>query len=260
MSSKIIGKLRGALSVTQSRVVDLYTRCKRWVVEAYQAVVAWVGRMLIVCTRMISRLRDAVSINGDMARHGVLLLSFGLILLSVKQVSETPIPILGSILPPPACFSTALRIILIVISLTFVITVVWIWRKYKLKGRLKLVAYLISSLLLLFALWLVPPIPAIPVSVSTSLGIIALAISLIFIVAVFCRWLANKLEDFLKGQFQYMYWLIFWLAYIIGFLRGLSSVSVENIAYPYVSWLGLIWFFVIVIIYFRAIGQTGKRK
>ncbi len=214
--------------------------------------------------KLIKKLKGSISINSGMARNGILFLSFGLVLSAVKQVSEPYIcgliPILKLIPPPPDCFSTALRIILIVISLTFVITVVWIWRKYKLKGRLKLVAYLISSLLLLFALWLVPPIPAIPVSVSTSLGIIALAVSLIFIVAVFCRWLASKLEDFLKGQFQYMYWLIFWLAYIIGFLRGLSSVSVENIAYPYVSWLGLIWFFVIVIIYFRAIGQTGKRK
>ncbi len=219
--------------------------------------------------KLITKLKGALSINESMARNGILFLSFGLLLLAVKQVGETPawslIPGLGLIHPPPVCFSTPLRIILIVISLMVMFAVFWISRKYKLasflKGRLKLVAKLIVVFLLLlflfFALWLTP---AIPVKGYTILGIFTLGISLLFMIAVFCRWLACKLDDCLKSQFRPVYWIIFLLVYIFGFLRGLSSIPVENIAYRYANWLGLIWFVVIVIIMYKAAWQVEKRK
>jgi len=200
-----------------------------------------------------------------MARHGILLFTFSLILLAVKQVSEAPILLIPpSIPPPPVCFSTALRIILIVISLIFTIAFFWIWRKYKLanllKGWLKKVAYSIIFLLLVFILWLIPPIPAAPVCFFTTIGIIALLTSLAFMVAVFCKWLSGKLENLLEGQFQYTYWTIFWLVYVLGWLKGLSSIPTEGFAFRIVYWIGFAWFFVIPIIMLRATWQAGKRK
>jgi len=198
-----------------------------------------------------------------MAQHGILLFIFSLLLLAVKQVSETSL-IPPLIPPPPVCFSTALRIILIVISLIFTIAVFWIWRTYKLanllKGWLKKVVYLIISLLLLFILWLIPPIPAAPVYFFTALGVITLLASLAFMVAVFWKRLASKLENFLEGQLQLIYWVIFWLVYILGWLKGLSSIPTDGFAFRIVYWIGFAWFFVIPIIMLRTTWQTGKRK
>ena len=181
-------------------------------------------------------------------------------------MSETPILLIPpSIPPPPACFSTVLRGILILIS---AIAIWGIWRAYNLANFLKRwlkrvvnsVVYLITLLLLLFILWLIPPIPAVPACVFTTLGIIALLTSLAFMVAVFCKWLAGKLENFLERQFQHTYWLIFWLVYILGWLKGLSSIPAEGFAFKIVFWIGVAWFFVIPIFYLRAAWQTGKRK
>ena len=198
-----------------------------------------------------------------MAQHGILLFIFSLLLLAVKQVSETSL-IPPLIPPPPVCFSTILRISLIAISLIFTFTVFWIWRRYKLanllKGWLKNVVYLIISLLLLFILWLIPPIPAVPVYFFTALGTIALLTSLAFMVAVFWKRLASKLENFLEGQFQYTYWIIFWLVYILGWLKGLSGIPTDGFVFRIVYWIGFAWFFVIPIIMFKAAWQTGKRK
>ncbi len=180
-------------------------------------------------------------------------------------MSETPILLIpSSIPPPPACFSTALRIILIVISLMFTIAIFWIWRTYRLanllKGWLEKVAYLIIFLLLLFILWLTPPIPATPICLFTALGMVVLLTSLAFMVAVFWKPLASKLENFSEGQLQYTYWIIFWLVYIVGWLKGLSSIPTEGFAFRIVYWIGLAWFFVIPIIMLRATWQTGKLK
>jgi hypothetical protein len=189
----------------------------------------------------------------DMARDGILLLTFSLILLAVKQVSETPI-LPPFIPPPPACFFTALRIILITISLIFMITVFWIWRKGLLK---KAIFLIIFFLLLSFVLWLIPPIPAMPVCFFTAIGIIALLASLAFMVAVFWRRLADKiLKNFLKDRF--IYWMIFWFVYTIGWLKGLLSVPAESFAFPLVFYIGFVWFLVIGIVTLKAASQRRR--
>lgn len=200
-----------------------------------------------------------------MAKHGILLFALSVILLAVKQVIETPIVLTPPLLPaPPVSLSTALRVILIAISVILIIAISWIWRKYQLakllKRWLKKVAYLIIFLLLLFILWLIPPVPAAPIYFFTALGIITLMASLAFMVAVFCKRLASKLENFLEGQLRYTYWVIFWLVYILGWLKGLSSVPTDEFAFRVVYWIGFAWFFVIPIIMLRAICQTGNHK
>jgi len=197
---------------------------------------------------------------------GVLLFIFGLLLLAVKEVGETPtwglIPILGLISPPPVFFSIALRIILIVISLILMIAILWIWRAYKransLKGRLKKAKYLIIFflvLLLLFVLWL---IPSIPVCVYTALGIIAILISLAFIVAVFCKRLACKLEEILKSQFSYIYWVIFWIVYSVGWVQGLSNIPADRFVFQVALWIGFVLFLIIPAAWFKVIFQRSK--
>lgn len=211
--------------------------------------------------------KQGQTINWHAMSDGILLFIFGLLLLAVKQVSETPtwglIPILGLIPAPPISFSITLRIILIVISLILMIVILWRWQAYKraksLKERLKKAKYLIIFflfLLLLFVLWLIPPIP---VYIYTALGIIAILISLAFMVAVFYKRLADKLEEFLKSQFSFIYGVIFWTVFSIGFAKGLSSVPVESFTFPIASCIGFIWFLIIGIIFLRAVWQPRKR-
>jgi len=189
-------------------------------------------------------------INRGMAQHGILLLTFSLLLLALKQVSGTSIwesmPLLKLVPAPPVYFSTALRITFIAISFILIYVVSKIWQK---RRRHKVALGIILVLLLLFVLWLIPPIP---VWFFTALGIIGLLTSLAFMVAVFWKGLARKLGDFLEGQFQFAYWVIFWLVYITGWLKGLSSIPTGGLAFPIVFWIGFAWFLVIMIIILKA--------
>ena len=198
-----------------------------------------------------------------MVPHGILLFTFGLLLLAVKQVSETPVLLIPSpIPPPPVCLSTALRIILIVISLIFTIAGFWVLRSYKLakflKEWLKKVVSLIILLLLLFIFWLIPPIPVMPDCVFTALGIIALLTSLVFMVAVFWKWLAGKLEGFLQSRLRYTYWLLLFSVYTIGWLKGLLSIPVDGFAFKIAFGIGFVWVFVIAIIMLRSTRQPSR--
>ena len=185
-----------------------------------------------------------------MARHGILLFAFSLLLLALKQVSENSIwestPLLRLVPTPPVYFSTVLRIILIAISFILMYVVAKIWQK---RGRYKVAFGIILVSLLLFVLWLIPPIP---VWFFTALGIIGLLTSLAFMVAVFWKRLASKLENLLEGESQFAYWVIFWLVYIAGWLKGLSSIPTGGFAFPIVFWIGFAWFFVIMIIMLKA--------
>jgi len=185
-----------------------------------------------------------------MARHGILLFAFSLLLLALKQVSENSIwestPLLRLVPTPPVYFSTVLRIILIAISFILMYVVAKIWQK---RRRYKVAFGIILVSLLLFVLWLIPPIP---VWFFTALGIIGLLTSLAFMVAVFWKRLASKLENLLEGESQFAYWVIFWLVYIAGWLKGLSSIPTGGFAFPIVFWIGFAWFFVIMIIMLKA--------
>jgi hypothetical protein len=136
----------------------------------------------------------------------------------------------------------------------YVIAKIKIWQK----RRLSKVAFgVIIFLLLLFVLWLIPSIPV--WWFFTALGIIGLLTSVAFMVAVFWEGLAKKLKDFFKGQ-PLAYWVIFWLVYIFGWLKGLSIIPTDRFAFPIVFWIGVAWFFAIMIAMLKDIWQTGKRK
>lgn len=163
-------------------------------------------------------------------------------------------PLLKLVPTPPVCFSTALRIIFIAISFGLMFVAAQIWRKWQLS---KVAFGVILVLLLLFVLWLIPPIPV--WWFFTALGIIGLLTSVAFMVAVFREGLAKKLKDFFEGQ-PLAYWVIFWLVYIFGWLKGLSSILTDGLAFPIVFWIGVAWFFAIMIAMLKDTWQTGKRK
>jgi membrane-associated HD superfamily phosphohydrolase len=195
-------------------------------------------------------------IDGQMAKHGTLFLSFSIILLGVK-LTEKDLSI-GIISTPPDSLSTVFRAYISIVIIILVLIFMWIWQKYKL-GRLvkkqsKYLMMLIVFLLLSLAFWLLPPIPA---SSYGILGKIALGISAIFMLAVFWKWFSVKLTEIIEGQFQYIYWVIFWVVYIIGFLKGLSNIPKTEIIWPF--FIGYAWFIIIGIILLKTAWQTGKR-
>jgi hypothetical protein len=200
------------------------------------------------------------SINGDMAKHSCLFFTVSMILLGQKQGSETYmwglLPLLKSLPSPPVSLCTSSRIILIILSLISIIFIPIIIRRDMLPGRLanflrrrKWVVYLIGLLLLLFILWLIPPIPLL------HSQIVSIAISIIFTIAVFCKWLANKLKDFSESS---GYWLIFLTVYTAGWAGGLSNTQSIDIAYRLIFWLGLVLFCIIAFVMFKTTVGSGK--
>jgi peptidoglycan/LPS O-acetylase OafA/YrhL len=201
--------------------------------------------------------------NRDMARHGILLFTFGLYLLAVKEVTQNPISLMPPLIPPPPAFFCVLsRGILILIAGFFAFQIL---RAYKssnfLKGwpkwLVKFVVNLIAVLLILFIIWLLPPIPPLPVGSFTVLGIIALIASLLFVAAIFWKRWAGRLEDFLGGQ-QYSYWLIYWVVYIFSWLKGLFSIPAEAFTFTIAGCVGVVWFVAITIITFRSTRQSSR--
>ena len=193
-----------------------------------------------------------------MASYGILLFTFSLVLLAVNQVSQISIweslPLLRLVPTPPVCFSTALRIASIAISFGLMFVVAEIWRR----RRLSKVAFgVVLFLLLLFVLWLIPPIPVL--GFFTALGITGLLTSLVFMVAVFRKDLPKKLKDFFEGQ-RPVYWVIFWLVYIFGWLKGMGSIPTGGLAFPIVFGIGFAWFLAIMIAMLKDTCETGKRK
>ena len=88
-----------------------------------------------------------------------------------------------------------------------------------------------------------------------ALGIIALALSISFMVAVFWKQLAARMEGVLEERarsrwqafIQYLYFVVFWLVYTVGWLKGLSAIPAERFIFGVVFWFGFIWFLVIPV-------------
>ena len=246
MNIKIIDKLKGILSITLSQVVSLYTHCKQQVLKAYPVVVTWVKRGT-------TRLKNNISINEGMARHGGLLMSFSLLLLAVRQTKE--VSSWGFIPPVPVYFPIVLRIILIVISFILMPVVAKILQK---RRRYKVAFRIILALLLFFVLWLISSVSP-PVFFFTVLGIIGLLISLAFMVAVFYEGLAKILTVFVEERFKFIYWMVFLVVYSVGWIKGLSSVPADTCAFNLAEWIGFVLFCIIGFIYSRAAVQAGKQ-
>jgi hypothetical protein len=206
---------------------------------------------------LIIKGRRQLQIDGNMAKHGTLFLSFSLILIGVKLKDNNPS--IGITPNPPENWSSMFRAIASITIFILIIIFMWIWQKRKLRESLKrqfrYLIILIICLFLFLALWLFPPISA---SGYVVLGYISLAISIIFMIAVFWKWIAVKLTEFLEGQFQYLYWVIFWTVYIIGWMKGISNIPSQEIAWPFL--VGFAWFIIIGIILLRSSWQTGRRS
>lgn len=243
------------------KLTEFCTRNNQNIVETYLVAKTWIRRNMLTCNRLIHTLGNSLSINTGMARHGIIFLTFGLILLGFKQTSENNL-LPSFVPPPPACLSNLQRIFIGAISFILMIFVFWILLRYKLvnfsKGRLKafayfIIFYILVLLLTYFILW----IPTIPVSLFIILGIIAILTSLIFMVAVFCKRIACKLKSFLIGQARLIYWTVFWGVYTIGWLKGMSTIPADTnillkLVFLLAFFIGLLWFFVIGTIYLNA--------
>ena len=105
-----------------------------------------------------------------------------------------------------------------------------------------------------------------PIWFYTALGIIALTVSVSFMIAIFWKWLAVRLENFLEVRppshwqysIQYLYWVVFWLVYTVGWLKGLSSIPAQGSTFEIAFWFGFVWFLIIPIAWFRVLLQQRK--
>jgi hypothetical protein len=199
---------------------------------------------------IIHKIINQLTIDGRMAKHGSLFFSVSMILFTIKQPSADYIwwkstPMLRS-LPSPT-FSINIRTILFFLCFVLIWFIMYLWKKYKLNkfksGALRPIVLLVSFFLLLFALWIVPTIPMIA-------QIMTLTISILFMMAVFFKPLANNVQELLENQLRTQYWLVFLCVYLFGWIRGLVSIPGKAIMAYLVFIFGAIWFFVIALITF----------
>lgn len=249
----LILRLKSLTSMLKNHLCNALCKVKK-------RICSWYETCLESIVRVVKVIKGQLTIDESMALNGILFLSLGWILLAVKQVSETPswslIPILGLIPPPPAYISTGLKIILFAISWVLIFAVLWIWRKYKLvnfsKGWLKRVLLLTIVILFLFTLWL-------SLDLSKILGVMALVASVVMFIAVFPKWLAKKLVNFVEVQLKPVYWMVFLFVYTIGWLRGFSGIPSNSFASNLVFYIGLVWFLIIAIIFWKSAWESGKK-
>ena len=107
----------------------------------------------------------------------------------------------------------------------------------------------------------------IPSLLYQTIGLIALILSLIFMVAIFYKPLAGRLESLLTGMpksywhsfIGWLYWVIVWLVYSVGWLKGLSSISADKPTFHVAFWVGFLWFLVIGFIWVKLVFQKRKK-
>ena len=106
-----------------------------------------------------------------------------------------------------------------------------------------------------------------PIWVYTAYGILAILLSLLFVIVAFRKQLATKLEKFLEGMptFSYFKWILtvfiwtaFWIVYVLGWLKGMTSISNEGWTFVVLFLLGFAWLIIITILWFKIIIQFKK--
>lgn len=205
------------------------------------------------------KINEQRQIDGKMVKHGTLFLSFGLILLGTKiGTNDSPIRILNMFPSPPSDWSTTVTSIVGIIILATIIIFFGIFNIFKLAKRIKrnkrfflATAVCLLCLLLLFGLWLIPPIT---ISCYVVIGEIIFGISVIFIFAVFIKWLSTKLTKYIEEDFPFIYWSIFVVVYIIGLSKGLAEIPEPEIFWP--SIIGRCWFLIIGVLIIKSAWQT----
>jgi hypothetical protein len=220
----------------------------------------WSAKCLRVFTHVIIIIDEQRQIDGNMAKHGSLFFTVSLILLSVKlpegsYVWWVSIPLLKSI--PTPTFSEPLKTAFFIVSFILIGIIKYIEKKFELvnsnKWQIRWAVNFIILLILLFALWIIPLMPLVAQAIT-------LTISAIFIIAVFCKWLANTIEKLIENKLKSQYWLTFLFVYTIGWLRGFTSIPPNSFASNSIFIFGAIWFIVIVLIYFKSLGYLDKNN
>jgi hypothetical protein len=192
-----------------------------------------------------------------MARHGTLFLSLGLIFLGTKPTNTNAST--GLIPVPPGDWSPIVRAGLSAFVFVLVIFIFWMLRKYGLFTKIKraiitkILVLVAIGALILFALWLLPTLTEVG---SMFLGKFACAVSGVFIIAVFWKWLSEKLFEFIDGPLQYGYWAVFWMVFSIGWLKGMNTIASTDSSWPFI--IGYIWFFIIGIILLKSAWKIKK--
>jgi hypothetical protein len=225
------------------------------------------------------------NLSGDMARNGFLFFVFGPMLLGLKLTEKIPfLPISG--IPSSSefdFFSAPSGIAFILLSFMVMFAILGLGVKYKLVNAfgketprparwLKILRIFFAFLSLLatfalfsFILWLLNTIPICFFEVLLMiLGVMALLLSPVFIVAVFCRRFADALNSYLKGQFHYLYWAIFLLVSLSGWLTGLSNIiDMGEKGFGAIGWIvysvGFAWFLVISFIMVNVPSHPGQQ-
>ena len=106
-----------------------------------------------------------------------------------------------------------------------------------------------------------------PIWLYTTYGIFVISISILCLIAVFRKRLAAKLENFLeemptsryyKWLFQAFFWTAFLLVYLIGWLKGMTSIPVKEFTFQLVFLIGFIWFLIITMLWLKIIFQLRR--
>ena len=250
-------RILGAIQASVYHSQILRTCCWICITKACLLVALWVSTGVLWCAEVIRKIKRSIQVDGSMASPGALFLSFGILLLSVEDVSGDPtwelMGISKWIPSPPNNLDLHWRWIFVGIALFLMYVSIWLGLKkglYK-KIAFRIIAFIIFVILFLATLWLMPPITEVPFAIF---GIFVLVVSAAFMVAIFWKWLASKLKEFLRSQLAYMYWAIFLIVFAIGAGEGLSKVSKENFAFPLAEGLYLVWVFVIAFLAFKVAG------
>ena len=196
-------------------------------------------------------------INGEMAKHGTLFMSFGILLFALKE----PVTLTQSQIVD---FSLLWRLIPISLILIGYILITIYWKKlistrfFNNKNRKLLFFSLYAVLFVILLCFLNPLIPFIPIIATQLIGGFFLFISLTFIFAVFIKYIAKFMIKTLE-KIQVYYWMIVWFVYIFGWLSGMRNLEVNSIPQYILGIFGFIWFIVLMIVMLRAAWLTGKR-
>lgn len=93
-------------------------------------------------------------------------------------------------------------------------------------------------------------------------GVIAIGLSLVFIVGAFRNDWHEKIGKFVNEKAYYPGFIVFWLVYIIGFIKGVGaviSISPPSWVVYLVFFYGLALFVIIPFMYFKGLSELRKR-
>jgi hypothetical protein len=95
------------------------------------------------------------------------------------------------------------------------------------------------------------------------LGVFAVIVSLVFIIASFRKKWSDRIEEYVSSKAYYPSFVIFWLVYLIGFLNGVGhvvSISPPTWVVGIVFYFGFFLFLIIPFMYFKGFSEITRKK